>query len=293
MPTGAKAAASTESALSFTALTGSRKDHEDVFSAWIRSRRSADLVAVHDSVAGDNDNGNSGRAARAARRAAAARARAEWAAMGSGGWHVRRLMTPAARRLRRLAGQHGRQPAQRGGGLWTRSRPTTGTAERGQYLVDHVLVCGVCHTPSRQSGTQNMDMYLAGSRSYDFTDIDGTIVTVNAENLTTHDPEGLCTVDRRSDPHSGHQGRRRRALRDLSDHAVSGVLDAQADEDVDSIIQYLRTVPAERQRGGGRLPARRRQPAGAARRRDEGAAHHARQEPTPTTTRPNAGATSR
>ena len=24
---------------------------------------------------------------------------------------------------------------------------TTGTVARGQYLVDHVLVCGVCHTP--------------------------------------------------------------------------------------------------------------------------------------------------
>ena len=32
---------------------------------------------------------------------------------------------------------------------------------------------------------------VAGSRSYDFEDIDGTIITVNAENLTSHNPEGL------------------------------------------------------------------------------------------------------
>ena len=29
---------------------------------------------------------------------------------------------------------------------------TTGTPERGEYLVDHVLVCGVCHTPSLDNG---------------------------------------------------------------------------------------------------------------------------------------------
>src|SRR4051794_12058133 len=66
-----------------------------------------------------------------------------------------------------------------------------GTVERGEYLVDHVLMCGVCHTPSLPNGDPDPTKYLAGSRSYDFTDLDGTIVTVNAENLTSHDPEGL------------------------------------------------------------------------------------------------------
>src|SRR4029079_4461267 len=66
-----------------------------------------------------------------------------------------------------------------------------GSAERGQYLVDHVLMCGVCHTPSLPNGDPDPAKYRAGSRSYDFTDTDGTIVTVNAENLTSHDPEGL------------------------------------------------------------------------------------------------------
>jgi len=78
----------------------------------------------------------------------------------------------------------------------TQGRPrtaTTGTVERGQYLVDHVLVCGVCHTPNGADGKPDLTKYLAGSRSYDFADKDGTIVTVNAENLTSHNPEGLAT----------------------------------------------------------------------------------------------------
>ena len=52
-------------------------------------------------------------------------------------------------------------------------------------------MCGVCHTPSLPNGEPDMTKYLAGSRSYDFEDLDGTIVTVNAENLTSHNPEGL------------------------------------------------------------------------------------------------------
>ena len=119
---------------------------------------------------------------------------------------------------------------------------TTGTVERGQYLVDHVLVCGVCHTPNGTDGKPDPSKYLAGSRSYDFTDKTGTLITVNAENLTTHNPEGLAT---------------------WSDEQIRGALTGGVDDehismypimpypeyslltrmDVDSIIQYLRTVP--------------------------------------------------
>ena len=119
---------------------------------------------------------------------------------------------------------------------------TTGTVARGQYLVDHVLVCGVCHTPNGPDGKPDPTKYLAGSRSYDFTDTDGTIITVNAENLTSHDPEGL---------HSWTDEQIRSAL-------TAGIDDEKIPlypimpypeyslltrSDVDSIIQYLRSVP--------------------------------------------------
>jgi len=118
----------------------------------------------------------------------------------------------------------------------------TGTVERGQYLVDNVLVCGVCHTPSDDNGNPNPELYLAGSRPYNFTDIDGTVVTVNAENLTSHDPEGL---------HAWSDGQIRTAITkgvDDEHYAIYPIMpypeySLLKKEDVDSIIQYLRTVP--------------------------------------------------
>jgi len=117
-----------------------------------------------------------------------------------------------------------------------------GTVERGQYLVDHVLLCGVCHTPNDENGEPDMSLYLAGSRSYDFTDVDGTIITVNAENLTSHDPEGLgawtdsqirtALIDGIDDEHI--------AIYPIMPYPEYSLL---TPEDVDSIIQYLRTVP--------------------------------------------------
>ena len=122
------------------------------------------------------------------------------------------------------------------------SVPLTGTVERGEYLVDHVLMCGVCHTPSLPNGDPDPTKYLAGSRSYDFKDVDGTIITVNAENLTSHDPEGL---------HSWTNDQIRRALtRGIDDEMIAMYpimpypeYSLLTQEDVDSIVMYLRSVP--------------------------------------------------
>jgi mono/diheme cytochrome c family protein len=113
---------------------------------------------------------------------------------------------------------------------------------RGEYLVDHVLMCGVCHTPTGPDGQPDMTKYLAGSRSYDFTDVDGTIVTVNAENLTSHDPEGLF---RWSDDQI-----RTAITKGIDDEHVAiypimpyPEYSLLSDTDVSGIIKYLRTVP--------------------------------------------------
>jgi mono/diheme cytochrome c family protein len=120
--------------------------------------------------------------------------------------------------------------------------PLGGTVARGAYLVDHVLMCGVCHTPTGSDGLPDMTKYLAGSRSYDFTDIDGTIITVNAENLTSHDPEGL---------HAWSDAQIRTAITTGIDDEHIAMYPIMpypeysmlTPDDVDSIIQYLRTVP--------------------------------------------------
>ena len=127
-----------------------------------------------------------------------------------------------------------------GGGTSTHTA-TTGTVERGQYLVDHVLVCGVCHTPNKADGTPDLTKYLAGSRSYDFTDTDGTIVTVNAENLTSHNPEGLATWSDEQIRSALTKGvdDEKIALYPIMPYPEYSVL---TKADVDSIIQYLRSI---------------------------------------------------
>jgi mono/diheme cytochrome c family protein len=117
-----------------------------------------------------------------------------------------------------------------------------GSMDRGKYLIDHVLNCGVCHTPANPDGTPNTALYLAGSRSYDFTDVDGTVITVNAENLTSHNPEGLATWS---------DGQIRTAITkgvDDEHYAIYPIMpypeySMLTPEDVDSIIMYLRSVP--------------------------------------------------
>lgn len=40
----------------------------------------------------------------------------------------------------------------------------TGAVERGRYLVNHVSICGDCHTPRSRFGALRGDRYLAGTR---------------------------------------------------------------------------------------------------------------------------------
>ncbi len=119
---------------------------------------------------------------------------------------------------------------------------TTGTVGRGQYLVDHVLVCGVCHTPNGTDGKPDTTKYLAGSRSYDFTDTSGTVVTVNAENLTSQNPEGLFKWTDEQIRTALTQGidDEKVALYPIMPYPEYALLTRS---DVDSVIQYLRSIP--------------------------------------------------
>lgn len=81
------------------------------------------------------------------------------------------------------------------GGMTTGGGGTGGSLTpeqlRGQYLVDHVIVCGQCHTPNKADGTPDMSLYLAGAPNWVF-DYNGSDVTVNATNLTNDDLHGLA-----------------------------------------------------------------------------------------------------
>ena len=41
----------------------------------------------------------------------------------------------------------------------------TGGVERGRYLVEHVSLCGDCHTPRNSLGVPNREFYLAGAKA--------------------------------------------------------------------------------------------------------------------------------
>ncbi len=118
-----------------------------------------------------------------------------------------------------------------------------GTVERGRYLVDNVLVCGECHTPTLPDGKPDMSKYLAGSRSYDFKYRNGETVSVYAENLTSHKDEGLAMWsddDVRTAITVGIDDEHV-ALWPIMPYPMYSQLTR---EDLDSIIKYLRTIPS-------------------------------------------------
>ena len=129
-----------------------------------------------------------------------------------------------------------------GSGAGGKSAPLGGTVARGQYLVDHLLVCSECHTPNGADGRPDTTKYLAGSRNYDFVTPNGT-VSVYAENLTSHAVEGLggwSDADIRRGLTMGIDDEQV-ALWPIMPYPEYSLMTA---DDVDSIIQYLRTVPA-------------------------------------------------
>jgi mono/diheme cytochrome c family protein len=120
---------------------------------------------------------------------------------------------------------------------------TTATVERGAYLVNHVLVCGLCHTPNGPDGKPDMSKYLAGGRSYDFTDASGTVVRLYAENLTSDDPEGLFnwTDDAIRTALTKGIDDEHVAIYPIMPYPEYSLLTL---DDVNSVIKYLRTVPS-------------------------------------------------
>ncbi len=81
------------------------------------------------------------------------------------------------------------------GGVTTGGGGTGGVVSpevlRGKYLVDHVIVCGQCHTPNKADGTPDETLYLAGSENWVFQ-YNAADVTVSAGNITNDPAHGLA-----------------------------------------------------------------------------------------------------
>ncbi|MEW6273460.1 MAG: cytochrome c [Thermodesulfobacteriota bacterium] len=119
--------------------------------------------------------------------------------------------------------------------------PADGVA-RGRYLVDHVGICGDCHTPRDRFGAPEGDMYLAGTRSGP----DGELVP----NLTSDRETGVGTWDESDLVSLLQLGMKpdfdnvQGSMAELID-GIAGApgLGKAPEDDLKTIAAYLKTVP--------------------------------------------------
>ncbi|RMH42683.1 MAG: hypothetical protein D6689_07385 [Deltaproteobacteria bacterium] len=113
--------------------------------------------------------------------------------------------------------------------------------ERGRYLVDHVALCGDCHTPRLPSGMPDMANYLAGNDCFiDLVPDDDTKGCLGTANLTNHATglAGETDADIKKMFLDGlHEGG---VVIPVMPYWVYHNMDPA---DADAIVAYLRTVP--------------------------------------------------
>jgi mono/diheme cytochrome c family protein len=112
---------------------------------------------------------------------------------------------------------------------------------RGKYLVDHVSVCGDCHTPRLPSGAPDTSKYLSGAEC--FVDVNGRGVAggcLHSANLT-NDPTGLKNRTAAQIKTMFQDGKRPDG-KFLVPVMPYFTLHNMKAEDADAIVAYLRTV---------------------------------------------------
>ncbi len=119
--------------------------------------------------------------------------------------------------------------------------PGVDPIERGQYLVDHVATCGVCHTPLDAMGQPDMTRYLAGNPDlFDLDPMDPALGLLPVPNLTPHET-GLA---------GWTANQIRAAFQDGIDNegnALAFVMPYYAfhnltDDDADAVVAYLQSI---------------------------------------------------
>jgi mono/diheme cytochrome c family protein len=114
---------------------------------------------------------------------------------------------------------------------------------RGQYLVDHVIACGDCHTPQLPTGGFDKSKYLAGGFCF-IPGSNGTCL-LQSRNLT-NDETGLKSRTDAEIKSMFLDGKRPAATGDEPLFPVMPyyVFHNMKSDDADAIVAYLRTVPA-------------------------------------------------
>lgn len=111
--------------------------------------------------------------------------------------------------------------------------PGSGLLARGEYLVDHIAVCGSCHTPATANGARDRTKYLAGVEC--LSSQDGACL--NSSNLTklggyTDDQiKAMFMEGKRPDGTNLHP---------TMPYWIYGNM---TQKDADSIVAHLRTLP--------------------------------------------------
>jgi mono/diheme cytochrome c family protein len=129
-------------------------------------------------------------------------------------------------------------------------------AERGKYIVEHVAVCGDCHTPRKMDGSFDTAKLLAGVDCFvDSAPADPDVGCLSSRNLT-NDETGLKN---RSDQEikdmflkgerPADSGGKPTALHPIMPYWVFGNM---SDADADAVVAYLRTVPGVNHRVAAR-----------------------------------------
>ena len=117
--------------------------------------------------------------------------------------------------------------------------PNSGT-ERGRYLVDHVALCGDCHTPRNRLGAPNRDLYLAGTKSGPFDEM--------VPNITPDEETGIKDWSRDEIADLILKGTKPDMddVQGLMEEVVEGTSFGYKDmrrEDALAIADYLKSIP--------------------------------------------------
>jgi mono/diheme cytochrome c family protein len=120
----------------------------------------------------------------------------------------------------------------------------TGSVARGDYIVNHVAACGDCHTPRKADGSPDLDLFLAGNPA--FADLDPTSATkglVPTPNLTPDADTGLgsWTDEQIKTAFLDGLDADNKPLFSIMPYYV---FHNMTDEDANSVVLYLRSIPA-------------------------------------------------
>lgn len=121
------------------------------------------------------------------------------------------------------------------------NEPDPVDVSRGAYVVEHVAVCGDCHTPRTQSGELDMSRWLAGVEVFaDLDTLDSEVGAIGAPNLT---PAALAdwTDEEIKNAFLNGVDEDGDALFPIMPYAVFHNMTAA---DADQVVAYLRSVPA-------------------------------------------------